>query len=145
MKRITLLTAALIALMVAASIAGCARGSDTPPDSSLEGTSWTLSQLEGKALIAETEITLVFEEGQVGGTAGCNHYSGTPSIDDDKVSFGAVGSTEMACIAPKGVMDQETTFLKALGLVATLKMGNGELAFLNQAGQTVLLFAPATD
>ena len=145
MRPTALLNAALTALMVVALTAGCARGTDTSPAVSLEGTSWTLVELEGKALIEETEITMEFEEGQVGGRAGCNRYFGTPEREGDKVSFGTVGSTEMACVAPKGVMTQETTFLKVLGSVVTLEMENGGLAFLNAAGQKILVFTPAAD
>ena len=144
MKRITLFTTALVALVLGVLIAGCARGTDILPAVTLDGTSWTLVQILGEDLIAKTEITLAFEEGQVAGAAGCNRYFGAASVDGDKLSIGPVGSTEMFCVDPEGVMDQETSYLKSLAVVAGYRFEAGKLILLDQTGQPVLAFVAAT-
>ncbi|MCJ7703894.1 MAG: META domain-containing protein [Anaerolineales bacterium] len=64
--------------------------------------------------IEGTQPTLQFEDGQVTGNASCNHYSGSYQINGDMISFDALFSTEMACMEPEGVMNQERIYLDLL-------------------------------
>jgi len=146
MRRTMRFTVALVALLFGAFLAaGCARGTSTPSAPSLDGTSWTLTRLHGEQLLAKTEITLAFEEGQVAGKAGCNRYFGQVTVDGNKLSIGPVGSTEMYCAEPEGVMDQETAFLRTLESVAAFRLENGELTFLDSAGQSLMTFSAAAE
>jgi heat shock protein HslJ len=62
--------------------------------------------------IVGTELTATFTEDQVSGSAGCNQYNGSYTLDGDTVTIGPLATTRMAC--EQDVMDQETAFLTAL-------------------------------
>jgi heat shock protein HslJ len=111
----------------------------------LDGTSWTLIRLQGKDLIPETKATLTFEGDQIGGIASCNRYFGSVTLEKDSFLVGMVGSTEMWCMEPEGVMEQETAFLKALSSVARYSVENDELTLYDADEQALLAFGPETD
>jgi heat shock protein HslJ len=111
----------------------------------LDGTSWTLIALNGKDLIPETEITLTVDGDQLSGTAGCNRYFGSVTFEDGTPSVGMLGSTEMWCGAPEGVMEQETGYLQALGSVARYTVENKELTLFDAEGQALLVFVTETE
>jgi heat shock protein HslJ len=77
--------------------------------------------------IPGTTITATFEDGQVRGSAGCNSYFGSYQVNGDKISVGQMGITEMACLEPEGVMDQELMFVGFLGDAKTFRFGDGGL------------------
>jgi heat shock protein HslJ len=140
------LAVVLAALVLVGLAAGCGRGGKAAQEAaSLDGTSWVLIRLLDEALIPDTAITLEFQEGQVAGSAGCNRYFGAVKIKGDTLSIGPVGSTEMFCAEPEGLMDQETAYLQLLGTTTRFEGEGDELSFLDQAGQTTLVFAPAAD
>jgi heat shock protein HslJ len=97
-------------------------------DQALEGSSWqVLSYNNGKggvtSLINGTQITAKFDQdGQVTGNAGCNTYFAEYKVDGVNISIGSAGSTEMACLEPAGVMEQEQQYLAALPSAATYKI-----------------------
>ena len=73
-------------------------------------------------------------DGVVGGSSGCNRFTGTYSHKDDELTLGPLASTRMAC--PPEVMEREQQFLTMLGkaryaeadhLKLILKDGNGEV------------------
>ena len=87
--------------------------------------------------VAGTEITLDFnhEEGRISGSAGCNRFGGTFSVDGSELSFGPLMATKKMCLEPEGVMAQENMILGALQAVtrfsregdrATLHYGEGQ-------------------
>ncbi|MFC1905521.1 META domain-containing protein [Chloroflexota bacterium] len=90
------------------------------PDSMLEGRKWFLrsygEQNNLKAIIEDTEITATFNssEGDVSGSGGCNTYFARYEVKGSKLSIVEMAFTEMACISPKGVMEQEQEFLSFL-------------------------------
>lgn len=81
-----------------------------------------------------TQITATFEsaESQVRGSAGCNSYFGDYEIKGNKLTIGQVGSTEMYCMEPEGVMEQETEYLKALQTVRNFEMVDGKLRIYSE-------------
>lgn len=92
-----------------------------PPDdatTSLENTSWALVSwgVPGAetSVIAGSTVTLEFSAaGEVGGNGGCNSYGGTYTVQDDRLVFGEIASTLMAC-ADQSVTEQEMAYLAAL-------------------------------
>lgn len=94
----------------------------------LEDTSWqVISYNNGQggvvSLIIGTEITAKFgADGQLTGKSGCNSYFAEYETDGDKIRIGPTGSTEMACLEPEGLMEQEQQFLTALGTADTYKI-----------------------
>jgi len=111
---------------------------------SLEGTIWVLTGWNtGSAIssvVLDTEITLELTEGQASGSAGCNHYFSSYTLADAKITFGVVGSTEMYCMEPDGVMAQEVGVLKALGLAASYEIERDNLVLYNADGTRLLTF-----
>ncbi len=78
---------------------------------------WRLVEVGGQAVVTpegQREAHMILatgEEARVHGNAGCNNFFGGYETDGDRVSFGRIGSTMMAC--PQG-MDTERAFLAAL-------------------------------
>ena len=147
MKFYALFATAFAALALVAVMAGCSpmpsTGTEEPVN--LDGTSWTLIRLQDQDPIADTQATLAFEGDQVSGTASCNRYFGSVTLKDDTLTFGAIGSTEMWCATPEGVMDQEADYLKALGAAARYNVENDQLTLLDASGQALLVFGAGTD
>jgi heat shock protein HslJ len=72
---------------------------------------WIL-QAYPQPLVPDSVITLEFTEaGELHGTAGCNSYFSSYMIEDDTLTIGAIGSTEMWC---EEMMEQEMAFLELL-------------------------------
>jgi heat shock protein HslJ len=93
----------------------------TPAPAPLTGSSWLLEDLGGKGVIDNAQSTIAFAEGgKVSGRGGCNRYFGTVEVSGEKLHFGPMGSTKMAC--PPALMDQEDRFLKALQDAERYKM-----------------------
>lgn len=117
----------------------------------LNDTSWRLVDLgEGQeSLVADTAITLLIEDGQIAGSAGCNNYNSAVTGEADVLqSFkvGPLAATRMLCLDPIGT--QETTYLTLLESVLGWRYNAGLLALAYPApGDTYayLLFAPQTD
>jgi heat shock protein HslJ len=63
-------------------------------------------------------ITLVFDEGSVGGDSACNSYFGDYTMSGNEIAFSDLGQTMMAC-EPAEVMESEGKYHEALGLVET--------------------------
>jgi len=82
-----------------------------------DGTGGVVPVLEG------TRINITFEQnGKLGGLAGCNSYWGTYTTEGNALSIGAVGSSELSCAEPAGIMKQEKAYLQALQAAAIFKI-----------------------
>ncbi len=110
----------------------------------LEEETWALTGWNTgsgiSSLILDSEISLDFEDGQASGSAGCNHYFGSYKVKANMLSFGVIASTEMACLEPEGLMEQETGYLKALGQVARFSIEGSNLVMQDADGNPMLLF-----
>lgn len=100
----------------------------------LAGTSWVLTGYNNGAQavvspILGVEVTLAFgDDGSLSGFGGCNRLFGDYTSADGEISFGLVGSTNMACASPEGVMEQEAAFIAALSTAATYTIEGDKLA-----------------
>lgn len=140
MKITTLLTALLVAAMALTAcspIDGGQAGS-----ASLAGSRWVLQTLNGRSPLAGTTPTAEFSESEIGGSTGCNHYFGSYEATGSDLTVTDVGMTEMYCMEPEGVMEQEQAFLSALTAVAGYRLAPDRLELLDAAGSAVLVFAP---
>jgi heat shock protein HslJ len=98
----------------------------TATQASVEGPTWSLlafleeRQSEGVStplptdVLTGTEITAAFESGTLSGSAGCNTYGTTYTLDGLSIGLEAIAVTEMACLEPEGVMEQEQHYLEIL-------------------------------
>ena len=86
---------------------------------SLGGAPWLLEDLAGRGVIDNARTTLQFmADGKVGGSGGCNHYSGKVTLKGTLITFTPMASTMMACA--HALMDQETRFFDALTKAETV-------------------------
>ena len=132
-----LLVALLVSLVI--GLSACASGA------SIEDTTWKLEsygeKVNLKVLIEDTEITAEFvsSEGTVKGSAGCNSYFGSYEVEGSQLSIpGPIGATEMYCMEPEGVMDQEQEYLSTLQLAESYEIYDNELRI--NCGSQVLIF-----
>jgi heat shock protein HslJ len=134
----------LLAVLILALLAACAGPAGPAPGVvELEGTRWVLDTLNGEPPVPGSEITLQFEDGNLGGSAGCNSYGGSYEATDGRLSIPEIVRTEMACLEPEGVMEQEDAYLAALQSAAIYRMVDGRLQVENAAGEPTLVFRTA--
>jgi len=114
---LTIITWALVMLVA------CGTTSSDP----LNGTTWELYSIGSYSPISGSRTTIHFEDGQVSGLGGCNQYGGEYQINGNKLTFDKLYMTEMACMSPEGIMEQEQRFLKALGDASSFEIMNGQL------------------
>ncbi len=109
----------------------------------LVGTTWqALSYNNGKQAVVSvlngTEITAVFgEDGQLSGSAGCNNYVASYTVDGNAITIGPAASTMMMCAEPEGVMEQEMAYLTALTTAATYSIQGDQLELRTADGALV--------
>src|SRR5690606_16313845 len=76
-------------------------------------TEWRLQALGDQPVIESLGATLEFYDiGQVGGIGSCNRFFATITVEQDRMQFGPMGNTKMACMGP--AMEQEHRYLEAL-------------------------------
>jgi heat shock protein HslJ len=107
----------------------------------LQGTSWTLMAYRKTTPIPGTTLTATFEDGQVHGSAGCNTYRGPYEVDGDKIAVGVLAITEMGCLEPEGVMEQETLFMEFLRDAQSYRLDEERLQIVRADGEA-LTFVP---
>jgi heat shock protein HslJ len=129
----------LATLVVVFGLCGCARPG---PSAALPGSAWVLTGLRGAPPIAGTTITLAFEEGRLGGFAGCNGYGA--AYTTGRSGMLAVPEIErqlQLCEQPEGVMDQEDGYVAALAQAAAYRITDDQLEIRSRDGTVVLTFA----
>lgn len=115
----------------------------------LTGTLWQATMINnGKgavvSVVGGTEVTATFQEdGVVSGTAGCNSYSGSYTVDGDQISFGPAAMTAMMCVEPEGVMEQEAAYAAALESAATFTIQGDQLELRTADGALAVSFVAA--
>ncbi|MCD4671267.1 MAG: META domain-containing protein [Anaerolineaceae bacterium] len=89
-------------------------------------------------------FTIEFENGEVHGHSGCNSYFGEYKVKGNEISFGMLAATEMACMDPEGIMQQEQEYLAFLSEVVSFSV-EGEQLILKKEAQDQLTFQKAMD
>ena len=110
-----------------------------------EGNAWSLKFIsDGEDLnpvLMSVEVTALFEDGQVTGSAGCNTYSGSYELDGRNLTIGPLDLTANTCEDPEGVMLQEDVYVTALGAVAGYDVVGGVMVLTDEMGETLLGFS----
>jgi heat shock protein HslJ len=108
------------------------------PTASLEGTRWLLSSFSDgmteRSLITGSEISLELEGGELSGSAGCNSYGGSYTAGEGALDVGMLFNTEMACLEPEGLMDQESEYLSILGAATSFQIDGSTLRISTDDG-----------
>ncbi|MDG5500189.1 YbaY family lipoprotein [Marinobacter sp. BGYM27] len=123
---------------------GVSAAAAAPGQVKMTETFWKLVELNGNAIkndvgVRAKEINIVLhEEGtRAVGFAGCNNFSGSYTLSGNDISFGALISTQMACLAG---MDVEDSYLKMLQETTHFKQERGVLTFFNDSDEAVLKY-----
>jgi heat shock protein HslJ len=114
----------------------------------LDATSWKLdsyqNQQEQQAnVLPDSVITIDFQTENYSGLGGCNSYSGTYKTDGDNLTFGTAAPTRKVCTDPPGIMDQEKTYLDALGKVTNYKVSGDTLEMFDNRRNSLLKYTRA--
>jgi heat shock protein HslJ len=113
---------------------------------SLVGTNWLLTSYNNgkggmQSVIIDTEINANFsEDGAMSGSAGCNSYSASYEATEDTIRIGMIANTEMACMDPEGIMEQETQYLTALQNAAVYLIRDDLLEIRDENGSGVAYY-----
>jgi heat shock protein HslJ len=140
-----ILTAIIALVLLSSFLAGCGGVYIT-----LEDTKWFLRSYGERNhlinIIEGTEITATFSSGEdeVRGSAGCNTYFANYETDSDNLALSEMAFTEMACVSPEGVMEQEQEYLfillharsyEADDTVLTIFCSGGQLLYFTTAAR----------
>jgi heat shock protein HslJ len=109
--------------------------------SNLGGTSWVLVSYgsAGKQTpsASGTHTSLIFAlDGQVSGNLGCNGFSGKYELTGDKLVFGPMASTLMAC--PEAQMTQEGIAFQVMTGTAQFVVEGNSLKIYDASGAIAL-------
>lgn len=112
---------------------------------SLEGVAWRLGGLaDGSGAVVSTwvdeQITLLFADGTLSGSAGCNHYNGRYQLDGTELTIGPLAATEMACDPERNEREQQ--FLTALQKTASFEATYHAITFYDENGRFLLTIQP---
>jgi putative lipoprotein len=104
---------------------------------------WVAEAIDGAAAHDKARPTLrIGKDGKVSGRGGCNGFFGSAKVDGQKLAFGQIGSTEMAC--EQAVMDQEHSFHQALERAASFRIVEGKLVLADKDGKDIVRFTAAS-
>ncbi|MCJ2165804.1 MULTISPECIES: META domain-containing protein [unclassified Pseudodesulfovibrio] len=105
----------------------------------LAGKVWVAEYILGDPVMDMGHSSMVFSgAGTVSGLGGCNHYSGSFTLEGDMISFGPMAATMMSCSPP--LDDLEMRFFQSLSHPLKVKIENGLLNFIADDGR-VSVFA----
>ncbi len=89
-----------------------------------------------------TELTIVFKsDRRVTGSAGCNDFASTFTLDKETLTITAPAKTRMSCEEPQGIMVQETQYLNNLSAVNAYQIKEDQLLLLNEEGNAILEYS----
>ena len=130
--------------VVSLMLAGFACAGPVNSDGGAFTGAWRLEHVKGAsgfdASITSMELRA---DGGFGSTVGCNRIVGKPKIEGEKVSFGALASTRMACIGP--IAEVETKYLAALNAARSFHVNGEWLTLLDESGDELAVFARVTN
>jgi heat shock protein HslJ len=127
-------------------LAGCCRidpaASSVP---GIEGRRWKLADVRGIAAdlrAARASATARFSNGRVEGFGGCNQFTGTYTLDGDRLTINSLATTMKAC--PPAVMALETAVTRSLAGAFRVEVRERMLTLTATAGH-VLAFEEARE
>nr|WP_300141498.1 META domain-containing protein [Propionicimonas sp.] len=141
MSKRWLLSVGLVALLAACTSTTPAAPAPAAP--TLDGTSWTVTALNGAAPLAGHEPTMEFAGAQVAGSASCNRYNAGFTQDQTRVTITPGILTQMACA--EDVMTQEHAFTVALTQVAGVRETGAGVELVDASAKAVLTLARVVD
>ena len=109
------------------------------PGITLPATTWVATCIEGNLVKGRPPILTITGD-RASGNGGCNRYSASVELGkDDKIRFGPVASTRMACTGADGT--QEPAYFKALASAVSYHITRGYLVLLDSQFNKVVEFS----
>jgi heat shock protein HslJ len=105
----------------------------------LNETSWHLLYYRKSSPIPGTELHITFRDGTFQGSSGCNSYGGSYRVENGAITTWDIYSTEMYCMDPEGIMDQESYYLESLQQAVRFQI-DGDRLIIHRPGQDTLTF-----
>jgi len=136
--RLSLVIGSLVVLSVSAACGG-GGGSDS---ADIEDQPWQLTSATGLMIPEGVVPSAAFASGNVFGTAGCNTYRASYTLDGDSLEISEPAGTLIGC--PPPVDEFERAYLDALGQVATWELDGEELVLSDADGGELLRFEVAS-
>lgn len=125
----------LIAAMVLAAVASPAMAQP------LEKTYWKAVELDGKPVAAAESTREVYillgGSGRVGGSDGCNQIIGGYTLTGDRIAFGMLAGTQMAC---PNTAETERALRRALSGAARWSIAGDRLELFDATGRRLAQF-----
>jgi heat shock protein HslJ len=119
-------------LLVATGVWGVAAADDP-----LVGK-WRIERVRGAASVDAAKTAFeVAPDGQVSSTVGCNRIVGKPGIAGDRLRFGPMAATRMACPPPLDRL--ETAYLGALDAVRSWRIEATRLTLVDERGDAAVV------
>ena len=114
----------------------------------LEGVQWEVTGYNNgrHAVVGPkpgTRLTLMFQDGQLSGSSGCNQFHGSFEVEGKTLTIQVGATTRMAC--EDAVMSQEQEFLSALQSATTWDIVRGMLDVHRGDGERVLTASEVVD
>lgn len=140
----------LTVITCAAALTGCAgngSGDNTPP--TLQGTTWHLTQAGVPQAMdpVPDSMTITLEiagDEAVSGSAGCNNYRSSCTLNGQSIRFAPISMTKKMCPNPPDVMAWEQRFVTALAESTVYQLDGALLQLQGPEGAT-LHFRPASE
>jgi heat shock protein HslJ len=113
----------------------------------LRGSSWTLTDYDDGSgavvpVLPGTKTTANFgDDGLLSGSGGCNGYSASYDVANKLVNIEALVMTEMACLEPEGLMEQELQYLAALAETKSYVIVGDAMGLLDGDGAILTIFS----
>jgi len=104
----------------------------------LSGTTWKLISYGGKLPIEGKSMTANFDGKEISGSASCNHYFGEYQIKGNQLRIEGLGWTEMACMDPEGIMEQEQAVMGMLSNSDTFAIQGDRLEIKTTTGESLI-------
>ncbi len=113
------------------------------PDEALINTYWKLVTLDDTPVVAlenfrEAHLVLHQEASRLAGATGCNTLMGNYHVANERIAFGQIASTKMACPAPQ--MKTERDFLAALKQVTAWSVDGATLVLSGENNESLAAF-----
>ena len=115
----------------------------------LVGTNWVATMYntgtEAVTNVMEgTTITANFaEDGQLNGSAGCNNFMSSYTLEGQTIPIHPPATTRKACSEPAGIMEQEAAFVSMLPQATTYTISGSNLELRTAEGALIASFVAA--
>ena len=137
----SLLLRSVVVSVVVVAAAGCGGGGGGDP-ADIENKPWQLTSAAGLTIPDAVVPSAAFTGGTVFGTAGCNKYRASYTLDGDSLDISAPAGTLIAC--PPPVDEWERAYLVALDQVASWELDGEDLVLSDGDGEELLRFEVAS-